>query len=379
MTMRIGLGVTSLARGLLYNGADGIGQTTLELYQQLVGPLKEQVLPVSFGHNAFEQIDPNNPGICLPRFGPLVGLTTLTGLPIWGSKRLEHKVDVFHATDHYIPKLSKTPLVATVHDAIPFTHPLWTPLRHRLLISPVLRMSTRWAQRLITVSHFSKSQIIDYFGIAPEKISVIPNGVNQRWFKPVDKSRLEELLQKYQLPKLYVVFVGTIQPRKNIERLLRAYQLLPTHLTHEFALVIIGRAGWGCDDTVHSIHESAQKNKIKWLQYLPPDHLETLVKGASCLALPSLAEGFGLPVVEAFAAGVPVLTSNTTSLPEVAGDSALLVDPTNVEDIAYGLAQILDNPARSAQLKSKGLVRARQFSWRRTAEETVAIYRSLVH
>jgi alpha-1,3-rhamnosyl/mannosyltransferase len=111
---------------------------------------------------------------------------------------------------------------------------------------------------------------------------------------------------------------------------------------------------------------------------LPQEHLETLVKGAASLALPSLAEGFGLPVIEAFAAGVPVLTSNTTSLPEIAGDAALLVDPTNVEAIGNGLMQILDGPSLSNQLKIKGLARARQFSWERTSEETVAVYRSLV-
>jgi len=378
MNMRIGLGVTSLARGLLHHGSDGIGQTTLELYRQLVCQLRLAVLPVSFGHDAFTQIDPDTLGLCLPRFGPLVGLSCLTGLPIWGSSQLERRVDVFHATDHYIPKLSKTPLVATVHDAIPFAHQEWMPLKHRLLISPIFRISARWAQKLITVSHFSKTQIVDYFGIAPDKISVIPNGVNERWFMPLDHSLLEKLLQKYELPKLYVIFVGTLQPRKNIDRLIRAYQSLPTELRHEFGLVIVGRAGWGCDGTVNLIQKSNPKDNIQWLRYLPQEHLETLVKGAACLALPSLAEGFGLPVAEAFAAGVPVLTSNTTSLLEVAGDAAQLVNPTSVEDIADGLVKILDDPTRSVQLKNKGLAQAQLFSWRRTAEETVAVYRSLI-
>jgi alpha-1,3-rhamnosyl/mannosyltransferase len=189
---------------------------------------------------------------------------------------------------------------------------------------------------------------------------------------------LEELLQKYELPKQYVIFVGTLQPRKNIKRLIRAYQTMRTQLRQEFGLVIVGRAGWGCDSTVNFIQESAQKDKVKWLKYLPQDHVETLVKGASCLALPSLAEGFGLPVVEAFAAGVPVLTSNTTSLPEVAADAAWQVDPTNVEDIADGLEKILDDKMLSEQLKIKGSVQARQFSWERTAKETVAVYRSLL-
>jgi alpha-1,3-rhamnosyl/mannosyltransferase len=147
---------------------------------------------------------------------------------------------------------------------------------------------------------------------------------------------------------------------------------------NEFGLILVGRAGWGCDKTVKFINQSTQKHNIKWLSYLPQNHLATLVKGASCLALPSLAEGFGLPVVEAFAAGVPVLTSNTTSLPEVAGDAAQLVDPTNVQDIAEGLEKILDNPSRSAELITKGLMQAQQFSWKRTAEETLAVYRSLI-
>lgn len=374
--MKVGLGVTALARCIATNGVDGIGNHTHELYRRLIRHQSLQVLPVSFGYHGFEQID-GNAGIVLKRFAPLVATSVLTGLPFWGYDYLKNQIDVFHATDHRIPRLGKIPIVTTIHDAIPLAHPEWGSLKHRIIITPVFRQSVRWANRVITVSEYSKGQIVEHFGISPEKIVVIHNGVDSRWFKPIVSAELEALRSKYKLSRRYVVCVGTLQPRKNIDRLIKAYQALPKPLLKEFDLLIVGRAGWGSDNLLLKLKDSIAHGYVHWLEYLPNTELEILVKGASCLALPSLAEGFGLPVIEGFAAGVPVITSNTSSLPEIAGDAAVLVNPYDVEAISDGLRCLLEDSELAGRLREKGLDRAKCYSWDRMAESTVSVYHSV--
>ena len=373
--MKIGLGVTVLARGIVAGGIDGIGHHTQELYRRF-GDSKRQVVPVSFGYSLGEDEEQNR--VELHRFAPLVALAQTTGLPFWVVGQLKGKIDLFHAPDHHIPNFGDIPVVATIHDAIPLAYPQWVPWRYRWMISPAFRRSARWAERVITVSHYSKMQIADHFGIPPEKITVIPNGVDGRWFLPVDKERLNVLCNRYCLHRKYIISVGTLQPRKNFERLIQAYQTLPVAMRDEFDLILVGRKGWGCENLLQILLDAQGKSNIKWLEYLPDFDLETLLKGAQCMVFPSLAEGFGLPVIEAFAAGVPVVTSNITSLPEVAGDAALLVDPSEVDEIANGIKTVLEDRELASDLVLLGRERAEHYSWNRVAEETVSLYQSVI-
>jgi glycosyltransferase involved in cell wall biosynthesis len=373
--MRLGLGVTALARSIKSGGVDGIGHYTNQLFTRIGERRQVHLSSVSFGH-----LVPGlglDQGIICTRFAPAIACSVMTGLPFLGSSRMRAQLDLFHATDHYIPRLDGVPVVATLHDAIPLEHPEWVSLRYRLMISPVFKLSAKWAERIITVSEYSRRQVIQYFEVEAGKVSVIPNGVDIRWFNEVDAERLMSLKVRYGLERNYILSVGTLQPRKNMGRLIDAYRRLPKELKENFDLLIVGRFGWGDDGLLARISSQSASGRVRWLKYLPDDELEALVKGASCLAQPSLAEGFGLPVLEGFAAGVAVLTSNVTALPEVAGDAAVLVNPYEVDSIAVGLQCILEDKELVSRLRLKGGERAKLFSWDRTVDETLKVYRSI--
>ena len=379
MRIRVGYGITAFLKGVSGEGVDGIGQTIFETSEILFKRREIELLPVTFGSNAFHLLNSKCQLVALPPFSLLVATSIITGMHFPFTKKLYTLMDIFHATDHRIPKLKKIPVVATIHDAIPLSAPEWVSTKYRLLISPAFRKSANWAERIITVSNYSKAQIVRHFRINEDRIVVIPNGVNERWFREIRDKEVEETLAKFQLLDRYIIYVGTIQPRKNIERLINAYLGFRARNGNKVGLVIIGRAGWGYGRLLKQLKsDDAKKNGIHWLNYVSNNDLEIIVKSASCLALPSLAEGFGLPVLEAFAAGVPVLTSNTTSLPEVAGDAAIMVNPLDELSILEGLEKILLDPTTSSFLREAGRIRARKFSWSVTADKLIDLYKSVV-
>jgi alpha-1,3-rhamnosyl/mannosyltransferase len=225
----------------------------------------------------------------------------------------------------------------------------------------------------VTISEHSKQELVEWFRIPEHRISITPLGVNRRWFSKPSPDELQSASKKYGLPEQYLLFVGTLQPRKNVGRLITAHRMLSESMRRDFPLVVVGRAGWGCEEVVKMLIEG-DRNRILWLNYLPGEDLLPLVQLATALVFPSLHEGFGLPVLEAFAAGVPVITSNTTALPEVAGQAALLVDPESTSDIADAMRMLVTDDALSRKLRSLGRERAKWFSWERTVKKTVAVY-----
>ena len=375
--MRIGLGVTSLLRGLKCGGIDGIGVYTKNLLSGLVLDKEHDTLGVSFGDCAADNLD-SLPIEILPDFRKIAGWSFLTGLQMPFSRDLIGKVDVFHSTDHRIPKITSLPIVATIHDAIPLIHPEFVSLRYRTFSSPIFRRSVKWASRIITPSEYSKQTIAEHLLIDPLQISVISHGVNSEWSLPLDKERLRGIRNRYKLSKRYILNVGTLQPRKNISRLIDAYNSLPRALQEECDLVLVGRVGWDCADELSRISSGARYGKLHWLQYVPQSELLDLFKGALCFAMPSLAEGFGFPIIESFAAKVPVLTSSVTSLPEVARDAAFLVEPYRVDSIRHGLERLLEDGTLREDLIMKGLLRVKDFSWEKAFAETKCVYSSVI-
>jgi alpha-1,3-rhamnosyl/mannosyltransferase len=180
--------------------------------------------------------------------------------------------------------------------------------------------------------------------------------------------------QAHCLPDNFFISVGTLQPRKNVISTIQAHRALSPRHRKQYPLVIVGRAGWKCEDALAMIEQDSRAGAVHWLPQVTDEDLFVIVKMAHGLVFPSLAEGFGLPVLEAFAAQVPVITSNTTSLPEVAGDSALCVSPLDVEAIADAMRQLIDDNALCQTLKRKGLKRALQFSWDTCADSTLTVY-----
>ena len=369
--MRIGFGSTVLARGLAQGGVDGIGSYTRELMQRMT-----QLPDVALHRYAFVGPMPVDMATDLVNAGDfqrqaLLALTT--GHPFGALQQaLGNKVDLLHATDHYIPRLRGIPVVATLMDAIPLAHPEWVTYRFKRIKNELWRRSAHWAQHIITISEYSKNEIVQWFRIPEERISVIPLGVDERWFSKPAAESLERVRRRYQLPDHFFLSVGTLQPRKNIGMLIAAHRMLPRALRCEVPLVVAGKAGWGCDDVSAQL-KYGDDGALRWLHYVPDADMLPLLQQAAALVFPSLHEGFGLPVLEAFAAQIPVIASNSTALPEVMGEAGLLMDPLDPGVWAEAMRYVLADVGLAA-MRLRGLNRAKEFAWDKTCLATKQAY-----
>ncbi len=373
----MGYGVTVLSRCIAENSVDGIGSYTNELLSRFHAREDVDIVPFSFNAKIPSELLRHNSPVQLSGFAKRALYSGITSLPFFGGGALSEELDLVHSTDHLIPKLRKIPVVATLMDAIPLSHPEWVTYKYRALKNALWRKSSHWAEHIITISEYSKSEIVTHFGVSEKKITVIPLAVDQRWFSVVSAQVRDEVSKRLQLPKSYYLFVGTLQPRKNIRRVIEAHQSLPCAIRAENPLIIVGREGWD-SDVVDGLKARSYGDNIRWLQYINISDLYVVVSLATGLVFPSLHEGFGLPVLEAMAAGTPVVTSNNTSLPEVAGDAALLIDPLDVTAISDAMLQIVEDELLASELKIKGGARARQFTWERCAEETIEVYKTVL-
>lgn len=295
----------------------------------------------------------------------------------WGAA-LDLPVDVVHFTDYRVVR-TRTPSVATVHDAIPLKHPDWVGGRWRHLKNWALRTTVARADHFIAVSRYAMAELIEYYRLPPDRISVVPCGIDPAWLQPLPTD-LAKRRQTLQLPgQPYFLFVGTFQPRKNLDRIIAAHQSLPASLQQAHPLVVVGQPGWDCDHTVQHLRTlQATGAPVVWLAGVRDrDNLRAIYAGALALAFPSLYEGFGIPVLEAYACGTAVLTATAASLPEVAGDAALLVDPERTDAIAEAMRQLAEDTALRQTLARRGLARAQSYTWANTARELRAIYREL--
>jgi alpha-1,3-rhamnosyl/mannosyltransferase len=282
---------------------------------------------------------------------------------------------VYHGTGFYLPPFDGTRVV-TIHDLAVFRQPDTLPPERARHLRTEIEYSLRHADLLIAVSEFTRHELADYFGWPVERVHVTPLASAEA-FRPREAAELTPVLTPHGLsPGGYVLFVGTIEPRKNIAALLDAYALLPDAFRRRWPLVLAGYQGWNSA----AIHERiAQCQHAGWLHYLgftAAQDLPPLMAGARLFAFPSLYEGFGLPVLEALASGVPVVCSNASSLPEVAGDAAAMCDPGDTEQLAALIAMGVEDESWRESARRKGLARAACFSWERCARETVEAYRS---
>ncbi|WP_232222183.1 glycosyltransferase family 4 protein [Thioalkalivibrio paradoxus] len=375
-TLRVAFGVTALAHGLAGQGVDGIGAYSRELGARLAGTVAMDLRPFVYGPPAGLLGDSSARDVGRFRHQALGAL--LTGASFPGLRAMAREgLELIHATDHLVPWVRGTPVVATVMDAIPLAHPEWVSYPLKRISNALWRRSVQWANRVITISEYSRMEIERWFGVPGERIHVIPLGVDSRWFEPPGGEDLERVRQHHRLPDAYFLFVGTLQPRKNLTRLIAAHRRLPEYLRRDVPLVVAGRAGWGCDSVMAELRAERDAG-LRWLGYVPDADLPAVFAGAAALLFVSLHEGFGLPLLEAFAAGVPVVASRTTALPEVAEGAALMVDPTDTGEIADAMRQVLDAAGLAARLSESGLARAREFTWDRTARMTLDVYRAVV-
>lgn len=292
-----------------------------------------------------------------------------------GFNRLMPGAELFHATEHLLVPLRGVPSVLTVHDLIFRRLPGHHRRLNRWYLNLTLPLYCRRAAHIIAVSEQTRRDVVSAYGIPPEKVTVIYEAADSR-FRVQPPETVARARDRHHLPERYLLFVGTIEPRKNLVRLLAAFERLHAEGLTD-ALVIVGRRGWLTGDFDAALERSAAKAAVLFPGFVPDEDLPAIYAGAQALAMPSLYEGFGLPVLEAMACGTPVACSNHSSLPEIAGDAALLFDPTEVDDISNVLSRILRDANMRAHLRDAGLRQAGRFSWERTAQETLAVYRRL--
>ncbi len=292
----------------------------------------------------------------------------------WFTRGLHSRsLDVYH-DPNFIPFRFRGPTVITIHDLSVLTLPHMHPNDRVKAIGGRLRWATEQADAIITVSEFVRGEVIELLGVSPEKVTAILNGVDPAYL-PRNAVDTRDSLSSFGLRHGgYVLGVGTLEPRKNLGRLCRAYRSLPSNVRREFPLVLAGMKGWGESEFARDLEALTREGNLVLPGYLESAALRDLYAGAALFAYPSVYEGFGLPVVEAMASGTPVVTSNVSSLPEVAGDAAKLIDPLDVDEIAGALKRLLSDSDERNRLVAAGLDRASKYAWATTARETLAVY-----
>lgn len=289
---------------------------------------------------------------------------------------LKEGLDVLHVPAGSIPLTYPKKVVYTVHDLAIFKHPEWFPssfISRSVLVPQTLRK----ADNLIAVSQSTAKDLRQLFNIKSQKISVIHHGFDVA--KIPLKRRVNETIEKYKLPRRYVLFVGTIEPRKNVEGLMRAFVALQEKnpALADVVLAIAGQEGYHSDQVMQTMTALKVKRSIRYIGYVTHNEKVELLRHASAFVFPSFYEGFGLPILEAMALGVPVITSKTTSMPEIAERAALFVDPTSVTDMTRGLREVLTKPDVAKRLHEAGPKQAAKFSWDRCADQTMSVYKKV--
>ncbi len=299
--------------------------------------------------------------------------TPLVRIPLTLSAELRRNpVDVLHV-QFTAPPFAPCPVVVSIHD-LSFEHlPLTFKRRSRMQLRLTVRQSARKAARILTLSESVRQDIIDTYGIAPERVTTIPIAAPAHLRPVTDEEEIRRVRLTYKIAGDYILSVGSIQPRKNLTRLVAAYARLRRKRAEAKLpkLVIVGKQAWLYDETLRAIEESGIGDLTVLTGYVPDADLSALYSGAVCFVYPSYFEGFGLPPLEAMQCGAPVIAGNRTSLPEVVGEAGLLVDP-------FDEACLIDDSDLRAELRVKGLKRARMFDWHETARRTLSVYRQIV-
>ena len=306
--------------------------------------------------------------------------TPLVRVPLTLSAELRrHPVDLLHV-QFTAPPFCPCPVVASIHD-LSFKHlPKTFKRRSRMQLRLTVGQTARKAARILALSEYSRGDIIETYGIAPDRVLVTPPAAPGHFAPVTDSLELARVRRNYGIEDEYILSVGSIQPRKNLARLIAAYALL-RRLRPQAKLpqlVLVGKKAWLFDETVRAAAEHGLTSVIIFTGYVPEADLPPLYSGARCFIYPSYFEGFGLPVLEAMQCGTPVIAGDRTSLPEVVGDAGLLVDPFDEKALALAMARVIENSDLAADLCFKGLKRARDFSWRKTARMTIEVYEQAV-
>lgn len=333
-------------------------------------------------HIKMERIAPfagDNIGTKLVHFSGYMYRAATTFVPVPYSWFFGKDADISHFFNYIVPPAVHGKTVVTVHDMVYKTFPETVRGRTKMMLDMGLKKSMKRADIIVTDSEFSKAEILKYFPQHEKKLRVVPCGVDLQKFRPcTEPERIPEVKQSLGIEGDYFLYVGTIEPRKNLERLISAYHIFTQQHSDAPKLVLAGGKGWLYDGIFAKVQELGLAQQVIFTKYVPAEDMNPLMCGAIAFVFPSIYEGFGMPPLEAMACGVPVLSSDAASLPEVTGDCAVICDAYSEESIADGLGRLYSSTELRKELSSRGLERARIFTWERSAEILYDIYKELV-
>ena len=370
--MRIGIDVTPLTPA-----RSGVGYYTYYLLDQLLRDgAGMEYHALSTGRGA-----PDLTGLAGLAARRHVALPTRAVYALWAAigrpraDTLLGGVDVFHATNYVLPPVASARTVLTIYDLSFLRHPeLCSPK----IVGPFSRRVPRFAKRadaVLTCSEASKRDIVELLGVAPEKVCVA-HGAANAGLAPMPREEAEARLAPHGIAPPYLLFTGTLEPRKNVAGLIRAFDLAAPRIPH--TLVLVGQWGWKTEDIQAALAEARHRDRIVVAGYLPGHNtLAAAYSAADVFVLPSFYEGFGLPVLEAMACGAPVITSRRASLPEVGGDAACYVAPDDTEALAHEIEEVASDAARRDAMRTRGFAQAKRFTWEACAARTRGVYRGL--
>lgn len=290
----------------------------------------------------------------------------------------KHEVDLIYYTDNLVPLRRPCRFVVMIHDLAPFQTPETFKLLHRIYQHWYFKFAVKKSPLIITISECSKKDIHEILGVPLDRIHVIPEAVAEKFGVIEDHKLKEEVRKKYNLPEKIILNVGTIQPRKNLGRLLSAYKAIKDTNKIPHKLVIVGRKGWLSDQIFDLVKELDLSQSVIFTGSVPEDDLPVIYNLAELFVFPSIYEGFGLPPLEAMACGVPVITSNVSSIPEVVGDAALLIDPYDENALREAIVNVLHDLTLKEKLINRGREQIQKFSWERTARETLQVFEKMM-
>jgi glycosyltransferase involved in cell wall biosynthesis len=301
------------------------------------------------------------------------------GEQIWIPLTLvRERAHLLHEPHYVLPPATRCRTVVTIHDCIHLMFPQYLPSRAAYAYARATMWSAaKRSARILTVSESSKRDILHFFNVPADKVVVVYNAIDERFSIAPSEEDVARVRERYQLEQRVVLYVGNIKPHKNLVRLIEAFDTLRQRGFDDLKLLIIGDEISKWPALRRAVHRHKLHKQVRFLGYQPDETLAILYRLASVFVFPSLYEGFGLPPLEAMASGTPVVTSNVSALPEVTGDAGVLVDPYDVESIVDGLRRVLSDPALAAEMRRKGLERAREFSWERSVAQTLEVYRQV--
>ena len=313
---------------------------------------------------------------CVVERSPVYSLREI-GMMTWRISR--SRLDLYHATHYVLPAVVPCPTVVTIHDIIHLLYPGFLPNRAASLYAQrMFRHSVGRANRIIAVSQNTSSDVLDYFDVPAEKIQVVYNGVEDRFRDLLSAKDLAARLEEVGVRQPYLLFVGNPKPHKNLDRVIKAYARARSRAGFDAPLVCVGARPGSDFKLERRARQLGVGDHVQLVGHVPASALPALYQAASLFLYPTLYEGFGLPVVEAMASGTPVITSNTSSLNEIANGYAELVNPLEVEEIATAIELCMKDRDHARQLADRATSRAAGFQWQTTAENTLAIYRDVL-